>query len=302
MNSSRIRTGVFTASALTAFAANSLLCRQALGRSSIDPASFSTIRLASGAAALAAIVWTARRGPTGAHGNWLSAAMLFAYAVPFSFAYVGLGAGTGALVLFGAVQSTMLTFALATGERPRATQWIGLLLALCGLVYLVSPGLAAPSAIGCGLMAVAGVAWGVYSLRGRSRANPLAETAGNFARALPMALAVTLAARSQAHVTAAGAMLAIVSGVLASGLGYVAWYAALTGLTATSAAFVQLLVPVLAAFGGVLVLGEKITARLAVAGLLILGGVALALTRTERRRRRPLPPEHRRSRDPEARP
>jgi drug/metabolite transporter (DMT)-like permease len=285
-----MRTAAFTALALTAFAANSLLCRQALGRSSIDAASFSTIRLGSGALALMALTWATRRGPIGLSGTWGSAAMLFLYAVPFSFAYLSLGAGTGALVLFGAVQSTMLGWALATGERPLVTQWIGLVLALGGLIYLVMPGLSAPPALGCMLMAIAGVAWGIYSLRGRSQADPLAETVGNFARAVPLAVVVTIATRAHANVGAYGLLLAVASGVLSSGLGYVAWYAALSGLTATNAAFVQLLVPVLAGAGGVALLGERITARLVLAAVLILGGVALALTRTERRRRRPPQP------------
>jgi drug/metabolite transporter (DMT)-like permease len=299
MESSRIRTAALTAAALTAFAANSLLCRQALGRSSIDAASFSTIRLASGAIALLALTLALRRGPIVARGDWGSAFLLFLYAVPFSFAYVSLGAGTGALVLFGAVQATMLAWAIATGERPRATQWSGLAVALGGLVYLVMPGLAAPAPEGCLAMAIAGMAWGAYSLRGRRREDPLAETAGNFARAVPLALIVSIIARARTNVGLEGLSLAVVSGVLASGLGYVAWYAAVTGLTATSAAFVQLLVPVLAAAGGIALLHERLTIRLALAAFLILGGVTLALIRTERRRRRQPPAAPRPGLDPE---
>jgi drug/metabolite transporter (DMT)-like permease len=293
MESSRFRTAVFTALALTAFAANSLLCRQALGHASIDAATFSTIRLASGAVALIALAWATGGRPLRVCGTWGSAAMLFLYAIPFSFAYVRLGAGTGALVLFGAVQSTMLAWAIATGERPLVTQWLGFVVALGGLVYLVMPGLAAPSLIGCGLMVIAGAAWGVYSLRGKGQASALAETAGNFARAVPLAVGVSVAMGAHGKVSVEGAVLAVVSGVLTSGLGYVAWFAALSGLTTTSAAFVQLLVPVLAAAGGVLFLAERITARLFLAAVLILGGVALALTRTERRRQRPRPLESR---------
>lgn len=302
MESSRIRTAAFTASALTAFAANSLLCRQALDRASIDAASFSTIRLASGAIVLLVLTLAARRGPIVARGNWGSATLLFLYAVPFSFAYVSLGAGTGALILFGAVQATMLIAALWSGERPRGTQWVGLAVALGGLVYLVMPGLAAPPVTGSALMAVAGVAWGFYSLRGRGKADPLAETAGNFARAVPLAFIVSVVARGNANAGVEGALLAVVSGVLASGLGYVAWYAAMSGLTATSAAFVQLLVPILAAVGGIAFLAEKITPRFVLAAVLILGGVALAMTRTELRRRRPRPEGTHRSRAPETRP
>ena len=285
----RARTVVCTVLALVAFAANSLLCRQALGHTTIDAASFSTIRLASGAVALLAITWAGGRGTNRVRGTWGSAAMLFLYAVPFSYAYVSLGAGTGALILFGSVQATMLAAALFAGERPRATQWIGLTVALAGLVYLVMPGLAAPSPVGSALMGIAGAAWGVYSLRGKGASSPLAETAGNFTRSLPLALCVSLATASHGVWSTQGAVLAIVSGALASGLGYVAWYGALSGLTATRAATIQLAVPVLAAAGGVVFLAEQITMRLLVASALILGGVALALSRTERRRRQPRP-------------
>ena len=234
-------------------------------------------------------------------GSWGSAALLFLYAVPFSFAYVSLNAGTGALILFGAVQATMLVAALSSGERPHLVEWVGLILALGGLVYLVMPGLAAPSPVGCALMVTAGIAWGVYSLRGRGASNPLAETGGNFARSVPLAIGVSMAAAPHAAFHAEGAVLAVVSGALASGLGYVAWYAALSGLSATRAATVQLVVPLMAAAGGVLFLSERITVRLIVAAILILGGVALALTRTERRRRRPHPPEARSAPEPAAR-
>jgi len=278
------RTVTWTALALTAFAANSLLCRRALGHTALDAASFSTIRLAAGAAVLWAIVQSRGRVAAGARGSWGSAALLFLYAVPFSFAYVRLSAGTGALVLFGAVQTTMLAAALVSGERPHAFQWTGLLLALGGLVYLVMPGLTAPSRTGCALMAVAGASWGFYSLSGRRAAEPLAETAGNFARAVPMALGISLLAASHAGWSTEGAVLAVLSGALASGLGYLAWFAALPGLTATRAASVQLAVPVLAAAGGVIVLAEPVTLRLVLSGALILGGVALVIARTGPRR------------------
>jgi drug/metabolite transporter (DMT)-like permease len=291
METTRARTVLLTGSALTAFAANSLLCRAALGPAAIDPASFSTIRLASGAATLALITFSTRRGSSGMSGSWGSAALLFLYAIPFSFAYVRLGAGTGALILFGAVQATMLAAGLSSGERPHVVQWLGLVLALGGLVDLVMPGLAAPSPVASALMALAGVAWGVYSLRGRGASDPLAETAGNFARAVPLAVGVSVATAPHIALHTEGALLAVASGALASGLGYVAWYAALPGLSATRGASVQLAVPVLAAAGGVIFLSEQVTARLIVATILILGGVALALTRTERRRRRPPQPE-----------
>lgn len=280
----RSRTVAFTGLALTAFAANSLLCRRALGHGAIDAASFSTIRLVSGAATLLAILRATRPRGAAVAGSWLSAGLLFLYAVPFSYAYATLGAGTGALILFGAVQATMLAVALITGERPHLVEWTGLIVALGGLVYLVLPGLSAPSPWGCTLMTTAGVAWGAYSIRGRAASDALAETAGNFLRSVPMVVAVSLVAARSAGVTVAGIVLAVLSGALASGLGYVAWYAALSGLTAVRAASVQLAVPVLAAAGGVMFLSERITVRLAISAVLILGGVGLALTRTARRR------------------
>lgn len=285
----RTRAGTIAcaALALVAFAANSVLCRRALGGGSIDPATFSTIRLASGAVAL--VLYSAfRRGrPFSAGGSWISAVLLFLYAVPFSFAYLSLGAGTGALVLFGSVQATMIVAAIRSGERPHPLQWLGLALALGGLAYLVSPGLRAPSASGSSLMAVAGISWGFYSLRGRGTTDPLLDTAGNFARAVAPALLVSLAFLRQARVTPSGTLLAMASGVLASGGGYVLWYAALTGLTATRAAFVQLPVPVLTAVAGVVFLSESVSLRLALASILILGGVALALLGRERLRQSP---------------
>ncbi len=266
-----------TASALVAFAANSVLCRLALGRAAIDAASFSTIRLASGALALLLLCQGLRSRPFGVRGNWRSAALLFLYAVPFSFAYLSLSAGTGALILFGSVQATMLVAALGTGERPHPLHWLGLTLALGGLVVLVLPGLQAPAPAGAVLMAVGGISWGIYSLRGRSPAGPLAETTGNFIRALPLALAVSLLSVRHLHLSARGILLAGISGAIASGVGYVLWYAALKGLSAARAATVQLPVPVLAAAGGVIVLSESVSLRLVAAAILILGGVALAL-------------------------
>lgn len=278
----RAGTIVCAALALVAFAANSILCRRALGDGSIDPATFSSIRLACGAVALVLFSSLRRGRPFGTGGSWTSAALLFLYAVPFSFAYLSLGAGTGALVLFGSVQATMIVAAIRSGERPHPLQWLGLALALGGLAYLVSPGLRAPSAAGSSLMAVAGISWGIYSLRGRRTIDPLLDTAGNFARAVAPALLVSLVFLRQARVTPQGAILAMASGILASGGGYVLWYAALTGLTATRAAFVQLPVPVLTAVAGVLFLSESVSLRLALASVLILGGVALALLGRER--------------------
>jgi len=273
-----LRTILLATAAMLAFAANSLLCRLALQHGGIDPASFASIRLVSGAITLAIVVrLRAGASPSGRADGW-AAVMLFVYAAFFSFAYVSLPAGTGALILFGAVQVTMLGAGLHAGERFGTGGWVGLLLALAGLAYLVSPGLAAPPLLGAALMAIAGVAWGVYSLRGRGVADPLAATARNFARAAPLALLLSVAWAAHAQADRAGIALAIASGALTSGLGYVIWYAALPRLTALRAATLQLSVPPIAAFGGVLFLSEAITLRLAVASAMILGGIALVLS------------------------
>ena len=268
-------TAGFLSLALIAFAANSVLCRLALGPRTIDAASFTSIRLVSGAVTLMLILAARRKRMA---GSWRGAVMLLLYAVAFSFAYLSLSAGTGALVLFGAVQLTMILSGLRAGERPGAREWGGLFVAVAGVVYLVLPGLTAPSPLGSALMAGAGIAWGVYSLLGRGAKDPLAETAGNFVRAAPGALVVSAVAMGGFHVTWEGALLAVASGALASGIGYVLWYAALRGLTATRAATVQLSVPVIAAVGGVLFIGETITPRIVIASALILGGVGAAVT------------------------
>ncbi len=263
---------------MLAFAANSVICRLALEGGAIDAASFSSIRLAAGALTLLLICAARRPGrESSGEGSWRAAALLFLYAVCFSFAYLSLAAGTGALILFGAVQVTMILAALASGERPHRFEWLGLLLALAGLVYLVLPGLSAPSPLGSALMATAGVAWGIYSLLGRASRAPLQTTAGNFVRSLPLVAAVSLLSLPWLHLSATGVLLAVLSGALASGVGYVIWYAALRGLTATRAATVQLSVPVLAALGGVALLAEPITLRLLLSAALILGGIGMAL-------------------------
>jgi drug/metabolite transporter (DMT)-like permease len=279
-SSSAARTAALTALAMLAFAANSLLCRLALQQQSIDAASFGSVRLVSGALVLWAIVrW--RGGPRpAARPDWLAATMLWAYVAAFSFAYLTLPAGTGALILFGAVQLTMFVVGLHAGERFTPAAWAGFALAVGGLLYLVSPGLAAPPLIGTLLMAAAGIAWGVYSLRGRGSGEPVAATAGNFMRAVPLALLVSAASVwlvGAPHASANGMALAVASGALTSGLGYVIWYAALPHLPALRAATVQLSVPPLAALGGVLLLSEALTMRLVVASASILGGIALVL-------------------------
>lgn len=274
---------------MLAFAGNSLLCRQALLHSRIDPASFSTLRLVSGAVILALILHL-RTGARGerpdagdAKGRWagrwdgLAATMLFAYVACFSFAYRWLDAASGALILFGAVQVTMIGAGLRAREPFAPLAWVGALMSLAGLVFLVSPGLSAPEPLGAALMALAGLAWGVYSLRGRAVADPLAATAGNFLLAAPMALLLSAALWSQTQVDLAGAMWAVLSGAVTSGLGYVLWYAAVPRLGALRAAIAQLSVPPVAALGGVLWLAEPVTARLLLASLAILGGIALVL-------------------------
>ncbi len=272
------RTALLTALALLAFAGNSILCRLALGSHAISPAGFTAVRLGAGAAALWLLVALRTGGVPKPAGQWASAAALFAYAAAFSFAYVSLGAGTGALILFGAVQLTMILAGLRAGERPAAAEWIGLGLAVSGLVVLAFPGLTSPAPAGAALMAAAGVAWGVYSLRGRGSAEALRNTAGNFLLTVPMAALLLAVAGGTAGWTARGALLAAISGALASGVGYAIWYTALPSLTATRAALVQLLVPVIAAAGGVALLGEAVPLRLPIAAALVLGGVALAVT------------------------
>ena len=277
-----MRTILYTILALVAFASNSILCRVALRQDTIDPATFSTIRLAAGAATLLLITVFTRRRARQTHGSWMSAGMLFLYAVPFSFAYIGLSAGTGALILFGCVQVTMMIVAFWSGERPHALQWAGIGVAIAGLVYLMLPGLAAPPPGSAALMALAGFAWGVYSLRGRGAKDPLAQTTSNFVRAVPMVVAVSAIALPQLQVQLRGVLLAIASGAVASALGYVVWYAALRSLTATRAAAVQLAVPVLAAVGGVAFLAEAVSLRLVLSALMILGGISLALVGREK--------------------
>jgi drug/metabolite transporter (DMT)-like permease len=261
---------------MIAFAGNSLLCRVALRNTSIDAASFTSIRIVAGALALWAIVRVRDRVHVDG-GDWGSAFVLFAYAIAFSFAYMSLPAGTGALLLFGAVQATMIGWGLWSGERMHLQQSAGLLLACTGLVVLLMPGLSAPSPQGSALMLSAGVAWGVYSLRGRGAGEPTRTTAGNFVRAVPFAVAMSVAAIPRLSLDPAGIGYAVASGALTSGVGYSIWYTALKGLKATQAATVQLSVPVIAALGGVIFLGEHVSLRLVLAAAAILGGIALVV-------------------------
>jgi drug/metabolite transporter (DMT)-like permease len=270
-------TKLLTLVAMLAFAANPLICRLALGQQLIDAASFTSVRLVSGAVTLALIMlprW--RRHRRGSVDGW-SVSMLFIYMVFFSFAYLSLSASTGTLLLFGAVQFTMFIAAMRNGERFTLLSWVGFLLASMGLIYLVSPGITSPDPLGAALMVVAGVAWGGYSLLGRSAADPLESTALNFIYSVPLAIIVTLWFMNDVHCTWTGLGLAAASGAIASGLGYAVWYAALRGLTASRAATVQLSVPTIAAFGGIVFLSEPASLRLIVASALTLGGIAIVL-------------------------
>jgi drug/metabolite transporter (DMT)-like permease len=273
---SKPRIFLLTSLAMIAFASNSLLCRLALKQTAIDPATFTFVRIFSGAIALW-LVTKMRRSSLDKSGNWASALALFAYAAAFSFAYVSLSAGTGALLLFGAVQAMMILWGFHKGERLDLIQIFGLGVALTGLVVLVFPSLSAPSLIGSILMLGAGAAWGIYSLRGKVAGDAIAVTTGNFLRAVLFAVVVSLTLISRAHVSLAGIAYAIISGAITSGLGYVIWYTALSGLKATAAAAVQLSVPVLAAAGGILLLGEPVTLRYVFASIAVLGGIALVI-------------------------
>lgn len=266
---------------MMAFAGNSLLCRLALKHSDIDAATFTALRLVAGALMLG-LLTRIRRDERGGSGNWWSAFALFAYAAGFSFAYLTLSAATGALLLFGAVQATMISHGIWKGERLHGVQFVGLALALGGLVGLLLPGLSAPPLPGSLLMVGAGVAWGMYSLRGRAAGAPLKVTAGNFLRAAPIAIALCLLNIDHAQLDRVGSLYAIASGALASGVGYAIWYTALPALKATSAATVQLSVPVLAALGGIAFLAEPVTWRLMLASLAILGGIALVIVERQR--------------------
>jgi drug/metabolite transporter (DMT)-like permease len=287
-----VRTIILTSLTLVAFASNSLLTRGALGRELIDAPTFTLVRLVTGALALALLVrLRARAAPdapgtgTGrgaSAGSWASGFWLAGYAVTFTLSYVRIGAGVGALLLFGAVQVTMIAAGIALGERPIRRDWIGLALAMAGLAWLTLPGATAPDPIGATLMVAAGACWGAYSIAGRRSRDPLTATAGNFWRATLLALLALGALAAPRTASGAGFALAAVSGALASGVGYTMWYAVLPALGSWRAALVQLPVPVLTALGAALLLGETITLRLAIAGNLVAAGVWLTLARGRR--------------------
>lgn len=277
---------LLTSLALVAFAANSILCRLALGTEAIDAAGFTVIRLVTGALVLLIIlsiqsqrVQRAGKSPANptSKGSWFAAAMLFIYGATFSFAYVSMDTGTGALILFGAVQLTMIMVSLIRGHRLLWVEWLGVILAFVGFVYLVLPSVGSPSVVGFLMMSLSGVAWGFYTLRGQGSKDPLRDTAYNFIRTVPMAAVLLLAMISQLQLSVQGVVLAMLSGGIASGVGYTIWYSALRNLSSTQAAVLQLLVPVIAAFGGVIFMAEAITNRLLLSGVMILGGILLVV-------------------------
>lgn len=269
---------LLTLFALVAFALNSILCRMALRTEEIDAASFTAVRIVSGSIVLCLLAFLFRRSRSVyKNGSWSSALFLFTYAVCFSFAYMGLSAGTGALILFCSVQLTMIGIGFAKGDRPSMIEWLGLVCALGGLLYLTFPGLTAPPLISSFVMAIAGAAWGLYSLKGKAVNDPLTVTAGNFVLSVPFAAVTVLLLWRNLHLSSRGIVLAVVSGAIASGIGYTIWYTALKYHTSTRAAILQLAVPVIAAIGGVVLLNEAATLRLIMASALILGGIAVAI-------------------------
>ncbi len=269
---------LLTSCALAAFAANSVLCRFALGTGAIDAAGFTFIRLLSGVVALFLVLLIrTSSSPMNGKGSWPAGLMLFLYAVTFSYAYLELETGSGALILFGSVQITIIGVSIVRGNNLLPVEWVGLALAFAGLVYLFLPGVSAPSIQGLLLMSTAGAAWGMYTLLGRGSDNPLADTAYNFLRSMPLILVIVIFAFGNFQFTANGTILAIVSGALTSGLGYTIWYIALKDITATQAAVSQLAVPVIAALGGVIFMSEVITLRLTVAAFMILGGIFMVV-------------------------
>lgn len=278
---------VLTAIAMLAFAANSVLARLAFATANAEPLSYTGIRLASGAVVLAVLLLLRRMPgtPLTIGGSWRAAAALFGYALAFSIAYILLGAGTGALILFASVQIGILGWAVFKGDRPGTLEWLGLAIALAAFAYLVSPGLVAPHPLGTLLMVGSGLCWAAYTLLGRGSKAPLVDTAGNFIRCLPVAVAIVIAGLLLHPVDPGAVAYAVASGALASGLGYAVWYAVLPSLARAQAAVVQLTVPAIAAAGGVLLISEPLTLRLVIASIGILGGVALALMASERRRR-----------------
>ena len=273
-----LKTIILTGLALIAFAANSILCRLALGSEAIDASSFTVIRLLSGTIVLLIIIGSTRNTTEGSSkGSWSASLMLFIYAVTFSYAYISLDTGTGALILFGSVQITMILLSLIAGTRLHLTEWAGVTIAFTGFVYLILPGITAPSTIGFLLMTVAGIAWGIYTLKGRNSKSPLMDTAYNFFRTTPLIILLALITINNTNYSSEGILLAVLSGGITSGIGYTIWYIALGGLSSTQAAVLQLSVPVIAALGGVIFVSEAITSRLTISATMVLGGILMVV-------------------------
>lgn len=285
MNPAKLKILLATSFALLAFAGNSVFCRLALSDEAIDAASFTVIRLLSGILVLVIILLLAKfiqqrqsstvLGGNQAKGSWLAGFLLFLYAVTFSYAYISLDTGIGALILFGAVQITMILISIFSGNRLHYLEWTGVVIAFSGFVYLVMPSLSTPSMTGFILMTISGVAWGLYTVRGRECTDPISDTAYNFMRTLPFIAILLLVTIQNANLSQAGIMLAVMSGAIASGVGYSVWYFAIRGLSVTQAAAVQLLVPIIAAIGGVLFANEVVSQRLVIASFMVLGGIML---------------------------
>lgn len=276
-----LKTIGYTVAALIAFAANSVLCRLAIKDNMIDPSSFTLIRLLSGVLMFAIILrlksaYTSDT-PVYKNGSWKAALMLFLYALTFSFAYISLDTGTGALVLFGAVQLTMIASAIISGNKVRFSEWLGILISFSGLVYLVYPTITTPSIFGFVLMIMSGIAWGIYTIFGRGSANPFRDTAFNFKLTMPFVLVLAIVAIPSINISFEGLVLAVLSGAFASAIGYTIWYIALGRLSVIEAAVVQLSVPVFAAAGGILFVSETITARLILSSILVLGGILIVV-------------------------
>jgi drug/metabolite transporter (DMT)-like permease len=284
LNNNPLKIITSTVFALLAFAANSVLCRLALADNAIDAGNFTVIRLLSGIVVLFVLMQlsnkinnTASNAKSKSKGSWLAALMLFIYAIAFSFGYISLDTGTGALILFGAVQITMIIASVVFGNKLHLSEWLGLAIAFAGFVYLILPDLTTPSLMGFVLMSISGMAWGFYTLIGRASNNPLNDTAFNFLRTVPLLLALLFFGLNESHITSTGVIFAVLSGALASGIGYFIWYIALGGLSVTQAAVVQLFVPIIAAIGGVLFTSEVITLRLLASSALVLGGILMVI-------------------------
>jgi drug/metabolite transporter (DMT)-like permease len=281
-NSFLIKTILFTGLALIAFAANSVLCRLALGESAIDASTFTIVRLLAGAIVLTVIMSISKiksnsNTNSSTKGSWPASIALFIYGLTFSFAYVTLDTATGALILFGSVQIAMILMSIFSGNRLHISEWFGMAIAFTGFVYLILPGVTTPSVIGFLLMTVSGIAWGIYTLKGRGSKNPIMDTAFNFLRTMPFVIILAIVTFKYAHYSSEGILLAVLSGSIASGIGYMIWYSALSGLSVTQAAVLQLLVPVIAAVGGIIFVSESISFRLTVSSAMILGGILMVV-------------------------